>query len=75
VVRTTDGAAHTVEVPYPPGLSRGRLDEATVIKKFQELTAPHIDQARRDRIVDEALTFDKSPSCMGLMRAVAAPAA
>jgi 2-methylcitrate dehydratase len=75
VVRTKDGAAHTVEVPYPPGLSRGRLDEATVIKKFQELTAPHIDQARRDRIVDEALTFDKSPSCMGLMRAVAAPAA
>jgi len=74
VVRRKNGAEHTVEVPYPPGFSRGRLDETTVIKKFQEVAAPHVDQARRDRIVDAALTLDKSASCMQLMRAVAAPA-
>jgi 2-methylcitrate dehydratase len=70
VVRTHDGREHTVEVPYPPGFSRGRLDEATVVKKFHALTAPHLPQGARDRIVDHVMALDKSPTCNDLMQAV-----
>ena len=45
-VRTQDGHAHVVEVPYPPGFSRGQLEPATVIKKFEALTAPHVTAGR-----------------------------
>jgi 2-methylcitrate dehydratase len=71
VVRTHDGREHVVEVPYPPGFSRGRLDEATVVKKFRDLTSPHLAQAARDRIVDNVMTLDKRPTCNDLMKAVA----
>jgi 2-methylcitrate dehydratase len=72
-VRTEDGREHAVEVPYPPGFSRGRLDEATVIKKFNTLTSPHLAQRARVRIVDAVMTLDQSPTCAGLMQAVAGP--
>ena len=41
-------ASELVEVPYPPGFSRGRLDAGTVVKKFNALTAP-MARARRAR--------------------------
>jgi 2-methylcitrate dehydratase len=72
-VRTEDGREHAVEVPYPPGFSRGRLDAATVVKKFNTLTSPHLAQRARERIVDAVMTLDKSPTCAGLMQAVAGP--
>jgi 2-methylcitrate dehydratase len=72
-VRTQDGRDHVVEVPYPPGFSRGRLDAATVIKKFNALTTPHLAQAARDRVVDAVMTLEKSPTCAQLMKSVAAP--
>jgi 2-methylcitrate dehydratase len=71
VVRARDGREHVVEVPYPPGFSRGRLDEATVVKKFQDLTAPHLASAARDQIIEAAMTLDKSATCVDLMKAVA----
>ncbi len=71
-VRTKDGHAHVVEVPYPPGFSRGQLDAGTVIKKFEALTAPHVTAGRRDRIIEAAMTLDQTPSCTDLMKAVAA---
>jgi 2-methylcitrate dehydratase len=72
-VRREDGREHVVEVPYPPGFSRGRLDAATVIKKFHALTTPHLAQSARERIVEAAMTLEKSPTCNDLMKAVAAP--
>jgi 2-methylcitrate dehydratase len=71
VARTQDGREHVVEVPYPPGFSRGRLDEATVVKKFHDLTAPHLPQGACNRIVDNVTALDKSPTCNDLMKAVA----
>jgi 2-methylcitrate dehydratase len=72
-VRTEDGRDHMVEVPYPPGFSRGRLDAPTVIKKFNALTTPHLAQAARHRIVDTVMMLEKSSTCAELMKAVAAP--
>jgi 2-methylcitrate dehydratase PrpD len=72
VVRTRDGQEHVVDVPYPPGFSRGRLDAETVIEKFHALTAPHLTQAARSRIIEAAMTLENSPSCAELMKAVAA---
>ena len=47
-VRTEDGREQVVDVPYPPGFSRGRLDAGTVIEKFDALTAPHLAQGARE---------------------------
>ena len=72
VVRTRDGQEHVVDVPYPPGFSRGRLDADTVIEKFHVLTAPHLTQAARSHIIEAVMTLETSPSCADLMKAVAA---
>jgi 2-methylcitrate dehydratase len=72
VVRTRDGQEHVVDIPYPPGFSRGRLDADMVIEKFHALTAPHLTQAARSRIIMAAMALDQSPSCAELMKAVAA---
>ena len=72
-VRTQDGREHVVDVPYPPGFSRGRLDQATVVKKFHDLTAPHLAPAARDRIIENVMALDRSPTCIELMKALAGP--
>ena len=73
-VLTKDGREHVVEVPYPPGFSRGRLDADTVVKKFNALAEPHLPQAARARIVETVMALDQSPSGTELMNAIAAPA-
>jgi 2-methylcitrate dehydratase len=74
-VRTEDGREEVVEVPYPPGFSRGRLDSETVMKKFNTLTAPHLAQGARDRIIEAVMALDESASCAELMAAVATESA
>jgi 2-methylcitrate dehydratase len=71
-VTTQDGRGELVEVPYPPGFSRGRLDAETVVRKFNALTAPRLAQGARDRIVGRVMALDESPSCAELMEAVTA---
>jgi 2-methylcitrate dehydratase len=68
MVRTQDGREHMIEVTYPPGFSRGRLDQATVVKKFKDLTAPHIGATTRDRIVESVMMLERSPTCIELMK-------
>jgi len=72
-VRTQNGRDELVEVPYPPGFSRGRLDAGTVVKKFNALTESCLTQGARDRITEDVMTLDERPSCAGLMEALAAP--
>src|ERR1700716_433708 len=72
VVRTQDGREHVVDVPYPPGFSRGRLDAEAVVKKFNTLSSPCLTQAARDRIVERVMALDESPSCIELMESLAA---
>ena len=69
-VTTQDGREELVEVPYPPGFSRGRLDAETVVRKFNALTSPRLTQGARDRIVERVMALDESPSCAELMEAV-----
>jgi 2-methylcitrate dehydratase len=69
-VTTQDGREELVEVPYPPGFSRGRLDAETVVRKFNALTASRLAQGARDRIVERVMALDESPSCAELMEAV-----
>src|SRR5262249_22093846 len=70
-VRTEDGREEVVEVAYPPGFSRGQLEAETVIKKFSALTAPHLSQRVRDRIIEAVIALDESPSCAELIAALA----
>ena len=74
-VRTEDGREEVVEVPYPPGFSRSRLEAETVMKKFNTLTARHLAQRARDRITEAAMALDESASCAELMAAVATESA
>jgi 2-methylcitrate dehydratase len=68
--RDADGREVVVEVPDPPGFSRHDLQEAAVTRKFNAITAPHLDPASRARIIDAALSLDRSPSCAGLTKAL-----
>jgi 2-methylcitrate dehydratase len=72
-VRTQEGRDELVEVPYPPGFSRGRLDAETVVKKFHGLTASILAQDARDRIIERVMALDESPSCADLMESVTVP--
>jgi 2-methylcitrate dehydratase len=74
-VRTEDGREEVVEVPYPPGFSRGRLEAETVMQKFNTLTAPHLAQRMRDRLIEAVMALDESASCAELMAAVATESA
>ena len=74
-VRTKDGREEMVEVPYPPGFSRGRLEAETVMKKFNTLTAPHLARGARDRIIEAVMALDESASCAELMAALATESA
>jgi 2-methylcitrate dehydratase len=74
-VRTQDGRDELVEVPYPPGFSRGRLDAETVVKKFHGLTASILAQDASDRIIERVMALDESAFCADLMESVAASAA
>jgi 2-methylcitrate dehydratase len=66
----TDGRGYLAEVLDPPGFSRRGIDTAAVLKKFQSITAPHLDQAARERIIDAAMGLDKAASCAALTRAL-----
>ncbi len=67
----TDGKSYLAEVLDPPGFSRHGIDTAAVLKKFHSITAPHLDQRARDRIVEAAMGLDKAASCEELTRALA----
>ena len=74
-VRTEDGREEVVEVPYPPGFSRSRLEAETVMKKFNTLTARHLAQRARAHITEAVMALDESASCAELMAAVATESA
>jgi hypothetical protein len=58
-------------VPYAPGFSRHGIDEGAVVKKFNAVTAEHLNQTSRDRIVEAAMALDNGPSCAALTAALA----
>jgi 2-methylcitrate dehydratase len=62
---------HAVEVPYPPGFSRGRFDETAVVDKFHAIVEPVLARDDRVRIVEAVLEFDHSPSSAKLDAAIA----
>ena len=72
-IRATDarGEEHLVEIPYPPGFSRGGLDEKIVLDKFRAVTDSILDSARRARIENAVMDFDRHPSAETLNNAIA----
>jgi 2-methylcitrate dehydratase len=66
-----DGTQHIVEVPYPPGYSRGGLDAKIVLDKFRAVTDAILGRADRDRIEEAVMALDASPSAEALNNAIA----
>jgi 2-methylcitrate dehydratase PrpD len=65
------GREFIAEVPYPPGFSKSGLDQTAIIEKFHSVTAPHIDESARMRIVDAVMEFHHSRSSATLDNAIA----
>ena len=72
-IRATDaqGKEHVVEVPYPPGYSRSRLDAKIVLDKFRAVTNSILSRADRTRIENAVMDFDNHPSAETLNNAIA----
>ena len=69
--RGKDGRSYLAEVLDPPGFSRHGIDAAAVLKKFNSITAPHLGQSSRERIIEAAMTLDTSASFEKLTNALA----
>ena len=68
---SADGTQHAVEVPYPPGYSRGGLDTKIVLDKFRAVTDSILSRTDRARIEDAVMTLDNSQSAETLNNAIA----
>ncbi len=62
-----DGRELVADVPYPPGFARDGLTAAEVISKFHAITASHLSETARERIVAAAQTLDRAASLDSLM--------
>jgi 2-methylcitrate dehydratase len=60
-----------VEVDYPPGYSRSRLEPTIVVDKFHAVTEPYLSGAESARIVDSVMEFDQCRSADTLNAATA----
>jgi len=67
----TDGRSYLAEVLDPPGFSRKGVDQQAVLDKFHSITEGRLGPGSRQRIIDAAMSLDKSASCADLMAAVA----
>src|SRR6195256_5507463 len=67
----SDGRSYLAEVLDPPGFSRKGIDQQAVLDKFHSITEGRLGQGSRQRIIDAAMSLDKSASCADLMAAVA----
>lgn len=70
--RDADGKAYVADIPDPPGFSRHGLEEAAVTRKFNAVTAAHLDAGSRARIIEAVMALDRSPSCADVTKALAA---
>jgi len=68
----TDRKEYVAEVLDPPGFSRYGLDAKAVIDKFHAVTSDRLPRDARDRIVDAALSIDRSPDVARLAAAMQA---
>src|SRR6185437_5912967 len=65
-----DGREFLFEVAYPPGFSRSGLDETAIVEKFHAVTAPFLEHAARERIVDAVSAFPHSRTTSELDAAI-----
>jgi 2-methylcitrate dehydratase len=66
-----DGKVYVADIPDPPGFSRHGLDEGAVTRKFNAVTAPHLDAGSRARIIEAVMGLDRSASCAEVTKALA----
>jgi 2-methylcitrate dehydratase len=67
----SDGRSYLAEVLDPPGFSRKGIDQQAVLGKFHSITEGRLGAGSRQRIIDAAMSLEKSASCADLMAAVA----
>lgn len=60
------GATHVSEVLFPPGLSRGGLDEGEVIAKFHRVTEDRLGAADRARLIETVLALPQAKDVSAL---------
>jgi 2-methylcitrate dehydratase len=70
--RGLDGKEYAAEVLDPPGFSRNGLDAESVTRKFHAITEARIPKEARERIVDAALSLDRTPDIAGFAAALQA---
>jgi 2-methylcitrate dehydratase len=66
-IRLKGGAVLEKEFIYPKGHAKAPMSEAEVVAKFNSMTAPRLDAARRAQVIDSIGKFEKSPSVDGLL--------
>ncbi len=67
-IKTKNGKEFKLVVDYPLGDYRDPMDEETLLKKFDAMVMPHVDQKRRDRIVDAIMTIEKEEDVANFMK-------
>ena len=70
---TNDGRRVDVEVPCPPGFSRGGLAVADVIAKFNAITGDRLAAEAQEKIVEATLGLDGEGSCARLFENLRSP--
>jgi 2-methylcitrate dehydratase PrpD len=58
VVRTADGEEHTEQERYPTGSAENPMSESELRQKFADLSADHLSDAERTRILEAAFALD-----------------
>jgi 2-methylcitrate dehydratase len=66
------GNKNVAEVLYPPGFSRGGINEAEVVEKFHRTTSDIISAPDRDRIISAVMGLPKAADVSTLSLAIAA---
>jgi 2-methylcitrate dehydratase len=72
--RSHDGVILVADVPDPPGFSRHGLDTEAVTRKFNAVTAAHLDAGSRARIIEAVMELERASSCATLTQALSAQA-
>jgi 2-methylcitrate dehydratase len=65
-----DSQEKTAEVAYPPGFSRGGIDEEAVIEKFHRSAASALDKAARERVIAAVMDLDRKGTLASVFAAI-----
>jgi 2-methylcitrate dehydratase len=65
-----DGRETTAEVAYPPGFSRGGIDENAVIDKFHRSAAAALGKEAREKVIAAVMDLDRDGNLASVFAAI-----